>query len=238
MRTSNRIDFRLLKAFSKKIKVTINDIVTSALTTAMNQIFKDHKDSVNDFTLCIPVNIRFAFYPTVDSIKLENKFAVVPLKVPVTDQMETAYTKVQKATKSLRSALSFTYFMYAMCFYSNIVTPRFAPKWFVESVSNKYTMAFSNTPGPIKPFIYKNEKGEPVRTLQSSTYIIVAGIVGVNIAAMSFVNSFKITCCSDTAVFQDNGKLVELIEKNIRDEISRSGVTLDDYYTMESKKTK
>ena len=34
IRTSKRFDFRLIKALSKQIKVSINDIVMSAITTA------------------------------------------------------------------------------------------------------------------------------------------------------------------------------------------------------------
>lgn len=41
VRTTDKVDFRLLKALSKTIKVTINDIVTSALTTALHKIFRD-----------------------------------------------------------------------------------------------------------------------------------------------------------------------------------------------------
>ena len=37
--TSKRFDLRLLKALSKQIKVSINDIVTSAITTAFKKIF-------------------------------------------------------------------------------------------------------------------------------------------------------------------------------------------------------
>lgn len=42
--SSTNIDFRIMKALSKKIKVTINDIVTSALSTAFHQVFKENGD--------------------------------------------------------------------------------------------------------------------------------------------------------------------------------------------------
>ena len=40
--SSNVIDLRLLKALSKTMGVTINDVVTSALSVAMNTLFKKH----------------------------------------------------------------------------------------------------------------------------------------------------------------------------------------------------
>ena len=42
--SSDMIDFRLLKALSKTINLTINDIVVSALSCSMNQLFKEHDD--------------------------------------------------------------------------------------------------------------------------------------------------------------------------------------------------
>lgn len=44
--------------------------------------------------MMIPANIRFAFYPTREEVKLENKFAVVPLKVPLTEDMQSAYPQI------------------------------------------------------------------------------------------------------------------------------------------------
>jgi hypothetical protein len=64
--SSEVIDFRLMKALSKTIGVTINDIVTSALSCSMNTIFKEKGEDNKDFKLVIPANIRFKFYPSPD----------------------------------------------------------------------------------------------------------------------------------------------------------------------------
>ena len=65
--------------------------MTSALTCSLNQLFKKHGDSNKDIQMIIPANIRFAFYPTPKDVKLENKFSIVPLKVPLTEDMQSAY---------------------------------------------------------------------------------------------------------------------------------------------------
>jgi len=83
-----------MKALSKKIKVTINDIVMSALTTSLNTLFKKNGDKSKDFQVIIPANIRFKFYPTPEAVRLENKFAAIPLKLPLTESMESAYSQV------------------------------------------------------------------------------------------------------------------------------------------------
>jgi NRPS condensation-like uncharacterized protein len=73
------IDFRLIKALSKTIGVTINDIVTSALSTSLKKMFKENNDDSKNYQLVIPANIRFKFYPTREEVILENKFAALPL---------------------------------------------------------------------------------------------------------------------------------------------------------------
>jgi NRPS condensation-like uncharacterized protein len=92
--TSKTIDFRLMKALSKTINVTINDIVTTALSCSMNTMFKEKGDKNEHFKLVIPANIRFSFYPRPETIKLENKFAAIPLTVPLLADMQSAYSVI------------------------------------------------------------------------------------------------------------------------------------------------
>lgn len=71
--------------------MTINDIVTSSLSMAMNTIFKQFEDPNRSIQIAIPANIRFKFYPTAQEVKLENIFAAIPLQIPLCDSMENAY---------------------------------------------------------------------------------------------------------------------------------------------------
>ena len=41
--------------------------------------------------MIMPASIRFKFYATREQVKLENKFAAMCLRVPLTDSMESAY---------------------------------------------------------------------------------------------------------------------------------------------------
>ena len=92
--TSKQFDLSKLKSLSKAIKVSINDIVTASITTAFKQIFKEHNDESTHVNLIIPASVRFKFYPTKESVKLENKFAAMCLRVPLTDSMTTAYAQI------------------------------------------------------------------------------------------------------------------------------------------------
>lgn len=151
----------------------------------------------------VPANIRFKFYATPAEVKLENKFAAIPLTIPMTKDMESAYPLIKKATKKLKNSMSFVYACYAMGFWSNILFPKIVPRLMVDILSNKYTISFSNTPGPIKPFFYYNREGGKIRTIASHVYVIVPGKIGVNVACISFCNSFKVTVTSDENIMSN-----------------------------------
>jgi NRPS condensation-like uncharacterized protein len=89
-----------VKRVSKAHGVTINDVVICALTTAFNVIFKEKGDTTEKINILMPGNIRFKFYDTVEEVKFENKFTILPVNnIPLTQSMESAYKPIKEATK-------------------------------------------------------------------------------------------------------------------------------------------
>lgn len=113
-----------MKAATKKLNVTVNDVVMCALTTSLKKIFKRNGDSSKNINLMMPANIRFKFYPTKEQIVLENKFSAIPLNVPLTDTMESSYEKIKKVTKALKGSFGLIYGVYALTFWSVKLLPR------------------------------------------------------------------------------------------------------------------
>jgi hypothetical protein len=74
--------------------------------------------------------------------------------------MKDAYGVISQTTKKLKNTAGYVYASYAITCLCAIFGPRFVPRLFLHKASMKFTMAISNTPGPIKPFIYENEKGQ------------------------------------------------------------------------------
>lgn len=173
-----------IKQLSKKLGVTINDVILSSLTTALHSLFQDRNEDVKEVKLTIPANIRFQFYNNREDVKLENKFAAIPLTVPVTESMSKAYDKVTKISSVLRQNFSLVYSYYALIFWSQFLLPRLAALYGLGQVSKKFTMAFSNTPGPIKPFTYKKD-GSVIRNLHAQSYIMVSGQIGLALNCVS-----------------------------------------------------
>ena len=103
--------------------------------------------------MVIPANIRFEFYKSRDHMKLENKFSVLPLRIPLIKTMQEAYPKIKEVTKKIKGSTSLIYGMYALAFWQSQLLPRWFSKYVIEQ-SQKFTVAFSNTPGPIKPVFW------------------------------------------------------------------------------------
>ena len=88
-----------LKETSKKLNITINDLVMCSLSAALKTLFSEHGDTTStEFNLIIPANIRFKFYPTREKIVLENKFAGIPISVPLASSMQESYGKIKVIT--------------------------------------------------------------------------------------------------------------------------------------------
>ena len=149
----------------------------------------------------IPANIRFSFYKTKKHVQLENKFAAMTLSVPLTNSMPEAYAPVKKVTKVLKSAMAEIYAMYAISFWSAKLLPRFLCVQAIENMSDCFTIAFSNTPGPVKPFIYRNPStGNTLKNISSQSYLMTAGRLGLGVCAVSQSGYLRITISSDDII--------------------------------------
>jgi len=98
--TSGKISMKDIKDLGKKVGCTINDIMLCATSTAFKQYFKligdkmgslDDNDSNSFINAFMPANIRFQMYPTRESVKAENIFACLPMKIPLVSTMKNAY---------------------------------------------------------------------------------------------------------------------------------------------------
>jgi len=70
--SSKELNLIEVKALSKKLGVTINDIVTTAVSTTLKKIFKEKGEDIKSINIAIPANIRFEFYDKREKVKLEN----------------------------------------------------------------------------------------------------------------------------------------------------------------------
>jgi hypothetical protein len=124
-------------------------------------------------------------------------------------------------TLKLKSNVGYVYTAYFVTKLVNIIGPKFLPKIFLHTATMKFTLAFSNTPGPIKPFYHENDKGEKSIGRWCQSYVMVAGRVGLCVSCMSYYQSFKVCITADEEVCKETGYLIDLIYYNIQEEIER-----------------
>jgi hypothetical protein len=102
---------------------------------------------------------------------------------------------------TLKGKLPEIYTSYVLSLFFQAVLPKTIPRRFVDKQTKKFTIAFSNVPGPIKQFFYEKADGELVQCLSQQSYIIPSGYVGCGIQCISSQDSFKITLTSDDGVW-------------------------------------
>jgi len=104
----------------------------------------------------LPANIRFRWYDKREDVKLENKFAAIPMTLPLISKMKDSYDPISKITKRMKNIIGYIYTSYAVAYLSSMFTSRFLVTQAIYGATMKLTIAISNVPGPLKPFIYEN----------------------------------------------------------------------------------
>lgn len=214
-RVASSSDFYLqdLKDISKSLKVTINDLLTACLASTIKQYFLSKGDTkTNKVNIVIPANIRFQHYETLEEIKLENKFAPVPLPIPLFENVVTSLQEISKITSKLRSSFGEIYATYALSYYCAMIMPYFVCNYFCHLTTLPFTLAFSNTPGMLRPLM---QEGKKSRIMQN--YLISAGHCGLAFSCISHADFFKICVVVDSAVMKEPEELMKLLERNIKE---------------------
>lgn len=90
---SEKISFDDVKNSSRALNCSINDVITFSLSNALAKYFsKLGDDKTKEVSIMMPSNIRWSMYKTYDSVKLENKFAPIPIKIPLEVDPEKTMT--------------------------------------------------------------------------------------------------------------------------------------------------
>ena len=111
------------------------------------------------------------------------------------------------------------YATYISTFILSMFLPYEVLNWFQSISTRPFTLAFSNTPGLLRPLQFDGRK-----SIKMQTYIIPAGLTGICLSCISYSEWFKIGCVVDEAVMTDPQTLVDMLEENLK-ECIRLGFT-------------
>jgi NRPS condensation-like uncharacterized protein len=98
--TSRKMKLAEIKSLSKKSGVTINDIVILSMCSSLKKYLKDKGDPAgdekveSDIQIMMPANIRWGFYKSREDIRIENKFAALPIKMPLINNIKDSYKRI------------------------------------------------------------------------------------------------------------------------------------------------
>jgi len=131
--------------------------------------------------------------------------------VPLVSDVNESLREVPKVTSQLRHRFIDIYATYMGTYYVCMFMPYVFLNYFLMQQTIPYTMAFSNTPGLLKPIWYEGK-----RSIKMQYYFIPTGYVGMGLSSLSYVDYFKITLTTDDAIMKDPQTLLDLVEKNLR----------------------
>lgn len=157
-------------------------MMLAVLSGAMKRYFVERGDTkTNRIKVAIPANIRWQAYDTYDQVALENKFAILPIKLHLSEDLHAALNLNKKITKQLKTAFPQVYAYYFLQKVGAYLTPPFIAKMFANKISKPFTLAFSNTPGVLRKITYKETE-----TTGSISCMTAAGKIGLSIALLSY----------------------------------------------------
>ena len=145
------ISFASIKESSRTFGITINDLLTCALSNTMAEFFEKRGDKSKMINIVIPANIRWSMYKKSEDVKLENKFAPIALRIPIIPGTAESLKGIKEVTRELREGFHLTYCLYVISLASAMFLPAYLCRKLGDEASLPFTLAFSNTPGVLKP---------------------------------------------------------------------------------------
>jgi len=107
------ISLDVIKNCSKKLGVTVNDLMTAALSMAMKRYFLSKDDTKTvQINVGIPVSIRWEMYKTFESVQQENKFAPYSYTLHLASDPREALDAVRRESQNLKSSMGIVYATY------------------------------------------------------------------------------------------------------------------------------
>lgn len=190
-----------VKAVSKALCCSINDVLLSCVAGALGGYLRDHGERTRDKEIraMVPVNLR----PLEDAYKLGNHFGLVPVVLPigVENPLERVYA-VRSRMQALKGSTQplMAYGMLAIA--GLLVKP--AQDALLGLFSRKTTAVMTNVPGP------KEKLQLCGCTLEESLFWVPqAGTVGLGVSILSYGGSVQFGVVSDAGLCPDPQNIID-----------------------------
>ena len=197
-----------IKAYSKRVGATINDVLLTAVAGALRNyvLRRGHDPDGLDIRAVVPVNLR----PDHEIGELGNRFGLVFLALPigVSDRQERLRVLKQRMDAIKRSSEAIV--TYAVLNGIGMTSPAIESAA-VQFFGSKATAVMTNVPGPRETLYLA---GTPVRSLMF--WVPQSARLGLGVSILSYDGQVRIGVASDTGLVPDPESIVAEFEAEVR----------------------
>jgi diacylglycerol O-acyltransferase len=193
-----------VKRFKNQFGATVNDVLMALVSGAVSRHLEHAAgQTVPHIRVSMPVNMRAPGSP----LKMENRFAAVPLTLPSGPRALPERVAAVKVTMdALKRGLD-PLAIYGAVNLMLTALPQAASRKLIDFFANKCTSVVTNVPGPQVPLAMA---GRRLRTLMF--WVPQRADIGIGISILTFAGLVQVGVIADTRILEDPGVLVEAIE--------------------------
>ena len=206
---SKNVDLSIVKKVKNTAGTTVNDVMVSCLAGALHDYLKckqnyDTAATLEDMWASIPVDIR----TSSKSVELENKFAIVFLRLPVAAKnavdrlLETKQRMdiIKTSAEPLVTAVTVRLMM---------LLPDCFSRPLIDFFSRKVSCVLSNVPGPQQALYLGGQE-----IVQSLFWVPQRANIGVGLSIFSYGGGIRVGVFSDERVIRNPRDVVKGFETN------------------------
>ncbi len=206
---SEPFDLAVIKEARKRLDATVNDILMAMVSGAISRYLARHAGQhIHKLHISMPVNVRRADEP----LRLENRFAAVPLELPagiehIGDRVRAVKAKMDALKQSVVPIV-----VYGIQRVMLTVLPQAVSRGLIDFLANKCTAVVTNVPGPQRELLLA---GRRVRSLMF--WVPQRADIGVGISILSFAGGVQVGILADTELVPDPSELIHAFEEEFEE---------------------
>ena len=193
-----------VKAVSKALNCSINDVLMSCVAGAIAQYLIGHGDSVRgkEIRAMVPVNLR----PLEHAYKLGNQFGLAPIVLPIgiDNPIERVY-EVRRRMSALKGSMQPLLAFGMLAVAGLLIKP--AQDAMLSLFSKKTTAVMTNVPGPREKLKFCGSTLE-----QSLFWVPQSGTVGLGVSILSYGGGVQFGVMTDAKLCPDPQAIIDQFE--------------------------
>jgi diacylglycerol O-acyltransferase / wax synthase len=193
-----------VKAVSKALNCSINDVLMSCVAGAIAAYLKGHGDAVKgkEIRAMVPVNLR----PLEQAHKLGNQFGLAPIVLPIgiDNPIERVY-EVRRRMSQLKGSMQPLLAFGMLSVAGLLIKP--AQDAMLNLFAKKTTAVMTNVPGPVQKLKFLGATLE-----QTLFWVPQSGTVGLGVSILSYGGGVQFGVMTDSTLCPDPQAIIDQFE--------------------------